>query len=120
MDKFYTCKNDHCFKSTFIDNHDITLLKDLLECVLKIKLNKIKIINGEQSSDNVNLKSSLLDSLMEIGRIRLGIELNSKVNKYMYFKNTNYLFYDVSHNFRIGRQIDDSKIFIQINFTYGF
>ena len=59
--KFYTCKYDRAFKEVFMNEKNKDILIELLQSILKLKINTVKYRNLERNSDNINVKRKHLD-----------------------------------------------------------
>ena len=46
-DKFYTCKSDRAFKEVFLKNNDSEPLQALLELILEIKIDYLKLLKNK-------------------------------------------------------------------------
>ena len=91
QDKFYSCKYDRAFKEVFLKEENKDLLKALLETILKIKINEIKIIPNELNDRNIKIKRKILDALIETNIGKIGIEVNSNNKPYVHLRNMTYI-----------------------------
>lgn len=62
--KFYTCKYDRPFKEIFLNEDNIYLLKGLLETILRIKIEDIKIKPTERNTKNLKISRKTYDALI--------------------------------------------------------
>ena len=114
--KYYTCKTDRVFKDIFLDSKDNTLLKGLLESILKVKIHTITIQNNELCEGNVYLRRKHLDALLDTDQGIINIEVNAED----YVEERNFAFLSkayANHTLR-GEEYDNTIHFIQINFSY--
>ena len=117
--RFYTCRFDRPFKEVFLNPKNKDLLKALLELVLEIKIDRIKIRSTELLSGNIGVKDKRVDALVYAGDKKIEIEINSENRDYVRPRNMAYLcnIYQ-SHTLR-GEEYNEDTDIIQINFTYG-
>lgn len=117
--RFFTCRFDRPFKEVFLNSKNKDLLKALLELVLEIKIDRIKIRSIELLSGNIEVKDKRVDALVYAGDKKIEIEINSENRDYVRPRNMAYLcnIYQ-SHTLRVEEYNEDTDI-IQINFTYG-
>ena len=117
--RFYTYRFDRPFKEVFLNPKNKDLLKALLELVLEIKIDRIKIRSTELLSGNIEVKDKRVDALVYAGDKKIQIEINSENRDYVRPRNMAYLcnIYQ-SHTLR-GKEYNEDTDIIQINFTYG-
>ena len=116
--KFYTCKRDRAFKEVFLNDKDTSLLKALLESILKIKINNIIIKNGELNNNNVNTRRKLVDALLYTDNDVINIEVNSCDENYVRPRNFSYISNSYSNYVLKSKKFNMNIRFIQINFSY--
>ena len=64
--KFYTAKYDRVFKTIFCNEDDHTLLKELLERILKQKIESIEFLRSELPVVSVVDRSKTVDVLVKV------------------------------------------------------
>ena len=117
--KYYTCKYDRVFKDIFLDSKDTSLLKGLLESILKIEINSITIQNSELLEGNAYLRRKTLDVLLDTNQGIINIEINSSSDTYNKIRNFAFLSKVYSNQTLRGENYDSTQQFIQINLTYN-
>lgn len=118
--KYYTCKHDRPFKEIFLKESNKDLLKEVLETVLKVEINKIKIMPNERNSGNIKVKRKTYDALIETNEGKIEIEVNANGEKeYVRPRNMSYIGDLYSHHTLVGEEYNEDVMIIQINFTYN-
>ena len=116
--KYLTCKIDRVFKDIFLDSKDTSLLKGLLESILKLEIKSISIKNSEVWEGNKNYRRKYLDAIIDTNQGIINIEANSATKNYIRVRNFAYLAKIYANNTLRGKRYDTKTKFIQINFTY--
>ncbi len=118
-EKYYTCRYDRVFKDVFLDPKDDSLLKGLLESILKVKINHITLQNTELREGSAYLRRKNLDALLDTNEGIINIEINTSTDHYINTRNYAYLsrIY-VNHTLK-GDNYNEKEKFIQINFSYN-
>ena len=118
--KFYTCKYDRPFKEIFLNEDNIYLLKGLLETILRIKIEDIKIKQTERNTKNLKISRKTYDALIYTKKKKIEIEVNSNATKeYIKPRNASYIFDLYSHHTLVGEKYTEKTDIIQINLSYG-
>ena len=117
--KFYTCKNDRTFKEVFLKEENSDLLKALLETILKIEIDKIKIKKTELLSGNINIKDKRVDAIVHTGNKKIEIEINSQNKDYLHTRSTAYICNIYQSNASVGDTYNENTDIIQVNLTWG-
>ena len=117
--KFYTCKNDRTFKEVFLKEENSDLLKALLETILKIEIDKIKIKKTELLSGNINIKDKRVDAIVHTGNKKIEIEINSQNKDYLHTRSTAYICNIYQSNASVGETYNENTDIIQVNLTWG-
>ena len=109
-------KFDLMFKKVFGDNNDKEPLKLLLKCILDIEPKEITILNQEIIGSSYYDKRTIVDLIVElIDGTKIGIEMNTNVNKYLIDRNIFYMFKIMSRDMRKGSLYSKLNKHIQIN-----
>ena len=119
MATFYTCRNDRAFKEVFLNPNNSDLLKALLEFILKIKIDKLKIKKTELLSGNVNIKDKRVDAIVHTGNKKIEIEINSQNKDYLHTRSTAYICNIYQSNASVGDTYNEDTDIIQVNLTWG-
>ena len=78
----YTLTNDYIFKKVFAKDENNGELKDLLEAILEIEIQKVEVKNPELPKDALDEKLSILDIKAQINEDTI-IDIDMQVtNKY--------------------------------------
>lgn len=117
--KFYTCKNDKCFKCIFLNPLNEDLLRLIIKESIGITISKISYASIEKNSNNIKIKRKYLDVLLDAGSIMIGIEVNAKDELYIKPRNTSYQCDNYANDVKVRGVYDENKDIIQINFSYG-
>ncbi|MBQ3306678.1 MAG: PD-(D/E)XK nuclease family transposase [Bacilli bacterium] len=117
--KYYTCKYDRVFKDIFLDSNDTSLLKGLLESILKVDIRSIKIQNNELTEDNIVIRRKHLDALLETNEGIINIEINATRDDYIKARNYAFLSRTYANHTLKGEKYNLEERYIQINLSYG-
>lgn len=110
-------KFDLMFKKIYGNTKDKSALIDLLESILDIKPNNITILNSEVLGTSYYDKKTTVDLIVETDDgTKIGIEMNTNVNKYLINRNLFYMFKIMSKDLKQGDRYDELNKHIQINF----
>ena len=105
------------FKKIFGDSKDQKPLKKLLNCVLGINPKEITILNPEIVGTSYYNKGTIVDLIVEIeDGTKIGIEMNTNVNKSLINRNLFYMFKIMVQNRKKGSMYKNLEKHIQINF----
>jgi len=105
------------FKKVFGNAEDKMPLKKLLECVLGIRPKEITILNQEIVGSSYYNKGTIVDLIVEIeDGTKIGIEMNTNVNKSLINRNLFYMFKIMVQNRKKGSMYKNLEKHIQINF----
>jgi len=105
------------FKKVFGDSKDKKPLNKLLECILGINPKEITILNSEIIGSSYYNKGTIVDIIVEIeDGTKIGIEMNTNVNKSLINRNLFYMFKMISQDRKRGSMYKDLNKHIQINF----
>ena len=119
QEKFYTCKYDRAFKEVFLNKKNDDLLKVLLESILKVKINKIEILNNERNVDNIHVARKHVDALLDTDKGKIGIEVNTSKEDYVRPRNFAFITDVYSHYTQVGEKYNEKIDIIQINISYN-
>ena len=115
--KIIPLKFDLMFKKVFGNAEDKMPLKKLLDCVLGIKPKEITILNSEIIGSSYYNKGTIVDLIVEIeDGTKIGIEMNTNVNKNLINRNLFYMFKIMVQNRKKGSMYKNLEKHIQINF----
>lgn len=109
-------KFDLMFKKVFGDKNDIMPLRELIKCILEIEPKEITILNPEIIGSSYYNKGTIVDLIVEIeDGTKIGIEMNTNVNKYLINRNLFYMFKIISKDRKRGSLYNELNRYIQIN-----
>ena len=109
-------KFDLMFKKIFGDPKNLMPLKELLKCILEIEPKEITILNPEIIGSSYYDKGTIVDLIVEIeDGTKIGIEMNTNVNKYLINRNLFYMFKIISKDRKRGSLYNELNRHIQIN-----
>lgn len=111
------------FKAIFTAKKNEYLLKEFirrsLKTVLNSNLDDLKILFTEVAKTNINIKSKIVEVLVETRDEVLNIELNNTYYSSLHKRNAAYIFSKYSEETKVSETYDEMKTFIQINLTKG-
>ena len=116
--KFYTTRNDKCFKCVFLN----LLNNDLLSIIINnVTGNNYQNIVQSNIEKNVNIlvRRKYLDLLLDSNEATIGIEVNGFNRKYIRPRNTSFVCDCYSNYTLVNKEYTEEKQIIQINFSYG-
>ena len=116
--KFYTCKNDKCFKCVFLNPDNQDLLSLIIRETTLNEYSDIKYCNIERNI-NMAIRRKYLDVLLNSNEAIIGIEVNGFNKKYVRPRNTSFICDCYSNYTLINKEYTEDKNIIQINFSYG-
>ena len=116
--KFYTCKNDKCFKCVFLNPANQDLLSIIIKETTLNEYNNITISNIERNI-NTAIRRKYLDLLLDSKEATVNIEVNGFNKKYIHPRNTSFICDCYSNYTLVNEEYTEDKDIIQINFSYG-
>ena len=116
--KFYTCKNDKCFKCVFLNPDNQDLLSLIIRETTLNEYSDIKYCNIERNI-NMAIRRKYLDVLLNSNEAIIGIEVNGFNKKYVRPRNTSFICDCYSNYTLVNKEYTEDKNIIQINFSYG-
>ena len=116
--KFYTCKNDKCFKCVFLNPNNQDLLSLMIKKTTLNEYNNITISNIERNI-NTAIRRKYLDLLLDSKEAIVNIEVNGFNKKYIHPRNTSFICDCYSNYTLVNEEYTEDKDIIQINFSYG-
>ena len=118
-EKYYTCRSDKAFKYLFLNEKNKNILKELLEFILKEKIDKITLLPTERIENTLKTRNKTVDALVQIKGKIIGIEMNSIDYSGLRSRNMAYLANIYSSYTERGNEYNEDQLILQINFTYG-
>ena len=118
-DKYYTCRKDKAFKYLFLNESNKSILKALLEFILKEEITNIELLPTELTNSNIKTKGKQLDALVKTKDKIIGLEMNANETDGFRVKNMGYLTNNYSSHVGVGETYNEDMMIMQINFTYG-
>lgn len=117
--KWYSGKYDRAFKEVMLYENNRDLLTMLLEKILNVKIEELKVINNEKLVHNVHVKNQRLDLNLKTNIGKINVEVNSSQQSYIHRRNMAYLCDTYAHDILVGEEYNDNTMYIQINLSYG-
>ena len=109
-------KFDLMFKKIFGDTENKEPLRKLLKCILDIEAKEITILNPEIIGSSYYDKRTIVDLIVKLeDGTKIGIEMNTNVNKYLINRNLFYMFKIISKDKKRGGLYNELNRHIQIN-----
>lgn len=117
--KFYTCKYDKAFKEIMMKEENFNILKNVLEVILDMKINKIELQPLNLLNNNIYLKGKEVDLLVttDIGKIE--VEVNTYYEDYVRPRNFCYISNIYQNQISVGETYSEEIEVIQINLNYN-
>lgn len=104
------------FKKVFGDKENTNPIRILLKCILDIDAKEIEILNPEVIGSSYYDKRTIVDLIVKLeDGTKIGIEMNTNVNKYLIDRNIFYMFKVMSSDMKKGRLYNELNKHIQIN-----
>ena len=116
--KFYTTRNDKCFKCVFLNPLNNDLLSIIINNVTGNNYQNIVQSNIEKNV-NILVRRKYLDLLLDSNEATIGIEVNGFNRKYIRPRNTSFVCDCYSNYTLVNKEYTEEKQIIQINFSYG-
>lgn len=116
--KYYTCKNDKCFKCLFLNPLNQDLLTLLIRESTDLVFKNITYSNIEKNV-NMYIRRKYLDLNLDSSEAIIGIEVNGYDRKYIKPRNTSFICDSYSNHTLVNNEYTEEKQIIQINYTYG-
>lgn len=117
--KFYTSRYDKVFKTVFADINNTKFMNAILSEVLEGDAKVIKFLNPELGVRNVNEKTKHLDLLVDLGGIKINVEINTNSDLATTVRNFSYFSSFISQNTVVGEKYDTKRNFVQICLNFG-
>ena len=109
--------NDYVFKRVFAKEGNENILKDLLEAVLDIKIEKVEVQNPEIQKEAIEDKLSVLDIKAQLDeKTIVDIEMQMTNEHNIKYRSLVYLSKNVAGQLQIGKEYAELKKSIVINF----
>ena len=104
------------FKKVFGDKENTNPIRILLKCILDIDAKEIEILNPEVIGSSYYDKRTIVDLIVKLeDGTKIGIEMNTNVNKYLIDRNIFYMFKIMSSDMKKGNLYSKLNKHIQIN-----
>ena len=117
--KFYSSKSDSLFKSVVGCEKGKRILKAVIEDALKIKIDKLEIINNEIEKNNIKEMGKRVDCLVKSGNNIINIEVNSSVSQAIKDRNLRFMMAKHISQYKEGESYYTAKRIVQINLDWG-
>ena len=109
--------NDYVFKRVFTKEGNESMLKDLLEAILEIKIEKVEVKNPEIPKETIQDKLSILDIKAQIDENTIvDIEMQMNDEKNIEHRSTVYMSKNIAGQLQVSDRYDTLKKSIVINF----
>ena len=88
---FYTCKYDKAFKEIMMKEENFNILKKVLETILKVRIQEIKLQPLNLNTGNIHIKGKEVDLLVITEQGKIEVEVNTYYNDYVRTRNFSYI-----------------------------
>ena len=116
---FYTCKYDKAFKEIMMKEENFNILKKVLETILKVKIQEIKLQPLNLNTGNIHIKGKEVDLLVITEQGKIEVEVNTYYNDYVRVRNFSYITSIYNNQVTVGEKYNEDTNIIQINLNYG-
>ena len=116
---FYTCKYDKAFKEIMMKEENFNILKKVLETILKVRIQEIKLQPLNLNTGNIHIKGKEVDLLVITEHGKIEVEVNTYYNDYVRTRNFSYITSIYNNQVTVGEKYNEDTNIIQINLNYG-
>ncbi len=116
---FYTCKYDKAFKEIMMKEENFNILKKVLETILKVSIQEIKLQPLNLNTGNIHIKGKEVDLLVITEQGKIEVEVNTYYNDYVRVRNFSYITNIYNNQVTVGDKYSEDTNVIQINLNYG-
>ena len=116
---FYTCKYDKAFKEIMMKEENFEILKKVLESILEVRIEEIKLQPLNLPTGNIHLKGKEVDLLVVTNQGKIEVEVNTYYNDYVRVRNFSYITNIYNNQVTVGDKYSEDTNVIQINLNYG-
>ena len=116
---FYTCKYDKAFKEIMMNEENFNILKKVLETILKVRIQEIKLQPLNLNTGNIHIKGKEVDLLVITEQGKIEVEVNTYYNDYVRTRNFSYITSIYNNQVTVGEKYNEDTNIIQINLNYG-
>ncbi len=116
---FYTCKYDKAFKEIMMKEENFNILKKVLESILEVRIEEIKLQPLNLNTGNIHIKGKEVDLLVITEQGKIEVEVNTYYNDYVRVRNFSYITSIYNNQVTVGEKYNEDTNIIQINLNYG-
>ncbi len=116
---FYACKYDKVFKEIMMKEENFNILKKVLETILKVSIQEIKLQPLNLNTGNIHIKGKEVDLLVITEQGKIEVEVNTYYNDYVRTRNFSYITSIYNNQVTVGEKYNEDTNIIQINLNYG-
>ncbi len=116
---FYTCKYDKAFKEIMMKEENFNILKKVLESILEVRIEEIKLQPLNLPTGNIHIKGKEIDLLVITEQGKIEVEVNTYYNDYVRVRNFSYITNIYNNQVTVGDKYSEDTNVIQINLNYG-
>ena len=116
---FYTCKYDKAFKEIMLKKENFNILKKVLESILEVRIEEIKLQPLNLPTGNIHIKGKEVDLLVITEQGKIEVEVNTYYNDYVRVRNFSYITSIYNNQVTVGEKYNEDTNIIQINLNYG-
>ncbi len=109
---FYTCKYDKAFKEIMMKEENFNILKKVLETILKVRIQEIKLQPLNLNTGNIHIKGKEVDLLVITEQGKIEAEVNTYYNDYVRTRNFSYITSIYNNQVTVGEKYNEDPIFI--------
>ncbi len=109
---FYTCKYDKAFKEIMMKEENFNISKKVLETILKVRIQEIKLQPLNLNTGNIHIKGKEVDLLVITEQGKIEVEVNTYYNDYVRTRNFSYITSIYNNQVTVGEKYNEDPIFI--------
>ena len=109
---FYTCKYDKAFKEIMMKEENFNILKKVLETILKVRIQEIKLQPLNLNTGNIHIKGKEVDLLVITEQGKIEVEVNTYYNDYVRTRNFSDITSIYNNQVTVGEKYNEDPIFI--------
>ena len=109
---FYTCKYNKAFKEIMMKEENFNILKKVLETILKVRIQEIKLQPFNLNTGNIHIKGKEVYLLVITEQGKIEVEVNTYYNDYVRVRNFSYITNIYNNQVTVGEKYNEDPIFI--------
>ena len=104
--------SDKAFKEIMMKEENFNILKKVLETILKVRIQEIKLQPLNLNTRNIHIKGKEVDLLVITEQGKIEVEVNTYYNDYVRTRNFSYITSIYNNQVTVGEKLNKDPIFI--------